>query len=47
MPYIDTMAVFMVKTREYDLFVWYKFEFNVETGTYLSKQIRHIPFILH
>lgn len=44
MTYVDTMAVFMTKEREDISFVWYKFEFNFETETYLSKskQIRHI-----
>ena len=37
MAHIDTMQISMTKQHEDDIFVWYKFEFNVETGTYLSK----------
>ena len=43
MIYIDTKAIRMTKQQEDKNYVIYKFEFNVEIGTYLSKSgnIRH------
>jgi len=34
---IDLCIVSLTKHKENELFVWYKFKFNIETGTYLSK----------
>ena len=37
MTHVDTMASRMTKQKENIDWVWYKFELNVEVGTYLSK----------